>query len=188
MPTASPVRTPAPQAVEFELRSAAFEDGEQIPERYTCMGDNVSPPLEWSGAPEGARSLLLFFYDPDAGFDSGASVEAGFVHWVVFNIPPSTAGYPEDMPAGDTLDDGALQGSNDFAPYGEGAFPGGASRKLVGYDGPCPGNEHRYVFTLYALDDLLDLPAGAEPALILAAMEGHVLSQAELQGLYAPPE
>jgi Raf kinase inhibitor-like YbhB/YbcL family protein len=144
--------------------------------------------LEWSGVPVEVQSLLLFFYDPDAGFDSGASVEPGFVHWVVYNIPPSTTGYPEDMPAGDTLDDGALQGSNDFAPYGEGTFPGGAPIKLIGYDGPCPGGEHRYVFALYALDTFLDLEAGATPSQVLAAMEGHVLTQVKLMGLYAPPD
>lgn len=174
----------------LEISSTAFEHEGVILDQYSCFGDNLSPALEWSGVPEEAQSLLLFFHDPDAGFDSGASVEPGFVHWVVFNIPPSTTGYPEDMPAGDTLDDGALQGSNDFAQFvSEGEiFPGGAPIKLVGYDGPCPGNEHRYVFTLYALDTLLDLQSGATPADVLAGLEGHVLTQAGLMGRYAPPE
>ena len=154
------------------------------------MGDNISPPLEWTGVPAEAQSLLLYFYDPDAGFDSGASVETGFVHWIVFNIPPTTGGYPEDVPAGDTLDDGALQGNNDFGQFvspGD-PFPGGAPIKVTGYDGPCPGNEHKYVFVLYALDTMLDLPAQATPADVLAAMEGHVIDQTELAGMYAPPE
>ena len=154
------------------------------------MGDNISPPLEWAGVPDEARSLLLFFYDPDAGFDAGASVEMGFVHWIVFNIPPSTTGYPEDMPAGDTLDDGALQGNNDFGQFvnpGD-PFPGGAPIKVTGYDGPCPGEEHKYVFVLYALDTMLDLPPQATPTEVLEAMEGHVIDQAELAGMYAPPE
>lgn len=138
--------------------------------------------------PEGAQSLLLFAYDPDAGAESGASVPQGFVHWIAYNIPPSTTGYPEGMPGGDTLGDGALQGSNDFADFAGEAFPGGATIKGIGYDGPCPGNQHRYVFALYALDALLDLPAGAAMAEVLGAMEGHIMAQAELMGLYAPPQ
>lgn len=192
MPTISPIRTPAspipaPMLV-MEISSTAFDPGGKIPEQHSCFGDNLSPPLEWSGVPEGAQSLLLFVYDPDAGAESGATVPQGFVHWVVYNIPPTTTGYPEGMPGGATLADGALQGSNDFAPYGGGTFPGGAAINLVGYDGPCPGGEHRYVFTLYALDALLNLPAEAAPAQVLEAMEGHVLTQAEVMGLYAPPE
>jgi Raf kinase inhibitor-like YbhB/YbcL family protein len=131
---------------------------------------------------------MVFVYDPDAGFDSGATVEQGFVHWIVFNIPPATTGYSEGMPGGDTLSDGALQGSNDFAPYGAGTFPGGAAINLVGYDGPCPGGEHGYVFTLYALDAFLDLAAGTTPTEILDGMEGHVLAEAEVMGLFAPPD
>ncbi|MBN1978562.1 MAG: YbhB/YbcL family Raf kinase inhibitor-like protein [Anaerolineae bacterium] len=191
-PTAAPTELPAatePPAA-FEISSAAYADGETIPNQYSCMGDNMSPPLEWAGVPAEAQSLLLFFYDPDAGFDSGASVEMGFIHWIVFNIPPSTTGYPEDMPAGDTLDDGALQGNNDFGQFvnpGD-PFPGGAPIKVTGYDGPCPGDEHKYVFVLYALDATLDLPAQATPTEVLEAMEGHVIDQTELSGVYAPPK
>lgn len=174
----------------FEISSTAYTDGETIPNQYSCMGENISPPLEWTGVPAEAQSLLLYFYDPDAGFDSGASVETGFVHWIVFNIPTATTGYPEDMPAGDTLDDGALQGNNDFAQFASPGdpFPGGAPIKVTGYDGPCPGNEHKYVFVLYALDTMLDLPPQATPTEVLAAMEGHVIDQTELAGMYAPPE
>ena len=194
-PTTEPAATPEPpEAAEpppapFEISSTAYADGETIPNQYSCMGDNISPPLEWAGVPAEAQSLLLYFYDPDAGFDSGASVETGFVHWVVFNIPPSTAGYPEDMPAGDTLDDGALQGNNDFAQFVDPGdpFPGGAPIKVTGYDGPCPGDEHKYVFVLYALDAMFVLPAQATPTEVLAAMEGHVIDQTELAGMYAPP-
>jgi Raf kinase inhibitor-like YbhB/YbcL family protein len=192
MPTTAP--TPPPAATEppaaFEISSTAYADGETIPNQYSCMGDNISPPLEWAGVPDEARSLLLFFYDPDAGFDAGASVEMGFVHWIVFNIPPSTTGYPENMPAGDKLGDGALQGNNDFGQFvnpGD-PFPGGAPIKVTGYDGPCPGEEHKYVFVLYALDTMLDLPPQATPTEVLEAMEGHVIDQAELAGMYAPPE
>lgn len=182
---------PEPQEVSgpLQISSSAFDDGGVIPEQYSCMGDNLSPPLEWSGVPAAAESLLLFVYDPDAGFDLGASVEPGFVHWVVYNIPPDTEGYPQDVPGGGTLTDGALQGSNDFAQFeSEGAtFPGGAPVKLVGYDGPCPPSEHRYIFALYALDAALDVAAEAPMTEIVGAMEGHIIDQAEWMGLYAPP-
>lgn len=182
-PTSPPPTTePAPPA-EMEISSTAFVEGGTIPEQYSCFGANTSPALEWAGVPEEAVSLVLIFDDPD-------SQPPGFVHWIVYNIPPTTPGYAEDMPGGETLDDGAMQGSNDFAPFaGEGmVFPGGAAARLVGYDGPCPGGEHRYVFTLYALDTMLDLPPGETTAAVTAAMEGHVLAQAQLTGLYAPPE
>jgi Raf kinase inhibitor-like YbhB/YbcL family protein len=186
---AEPAATEPPPA-PFEISSTAYADGETIPDQYSCMGDNISPPIGWAGVPAETQGLLLFFYDPDAGFDSGASTEMGFVHWIVFNIPLSTTGYPEDVPAGDTLDDGALQGNNDFAQYvnpGD-LFPGGAPIKVTGYDGPCPGNEHQYVFMLYALDTTLNLQAQVAPAEVLAAMEGHIIDRAELTGAYAPPE
>lgn len=195
-PITEPAATPKPPAATeppveaFEITSTAYADGETIPNQYSCMGDNISPPLEWAGVPAEAQSLLLFFYDPDAGFDSGASVEMGFVHWIIFNIPSATTGYSEDVPAGDTLDDDASQGNNDFAKFvspGD-PFPGGAPIKVTGYDGPCPGKEHKYVFALYALDTMLGLPAQATPAEVLAAMAGHVIDQTELTGIYAPPE
>jgi Raf kinase inhibitor-like YbhB/YbcL family protein len=123
----------------------------------------------------------LLVDDPD-------SQPPGFVHWVIYNIPATVAGFPEGLPAEGTLADGTLQGMNDFALFvGEGeTFPSGAPIKRIGYDGPCPGNQHRYVFTLYALDILLDLPAEAAMADVLEAMEGHVLDQAELIGMYTP--
>lgn len=163
------------------ITSTAFEAGGTIPERYSCFGENLSPPLAWTGVPPGTQSLVLLVDDPD-------SRPPGFVHWVIFNIPPTAAGLPEGMPAEPELGDGTRQGNNDFAPYGPGTFPGGASIHLIGYDGPCPGNEHRYVFALYALDAALDLAPEATMAQVLDAMEGHVLAQAELVGLYAPPE
>ena len=140
--------------------------------------------------PSEAQSLLLLVYDLDAGAESGASTPLGFAHWMVYDIPPSTTGYPEEMGPGDTLEDGALQGSNDFAQFAsEGdTFPGGAPIKLVGYDGPCPGSKHRYAFTLYALDTVLGLPGAATMAQVLEAMEGHILTQAEVVGSYTPPQ
>jgi Raf kinase inhibitor-like YbhB/YbcL family protein len=132
------------------------------------------------GVPQGAQSLVLLVDDPD-------SSPPGFVHWVIYNIPPTASGLPEGVPPDATLPDGALQGVNDFAPFGQGTFPGGAPINLIGYDGPCPGGEHRYVFTLYALDAPLALPAEATMGQVQEAMAGHILAQAELIGLFAPP-
>ena len=172
------------------LSIAAFEPGAAMPAKHSCFGDNLSPALEWSGVPEAAQSLLLLLYDLDAGANRGASTSLGFAHWIVYNIPLSTSGYAEGLPAGETLADGALQGTNDFAPFREAgeAFPGGAPVKLVGYDGPCPpGGEHRYQFHLYALDARLDLPGAATMSQVLEAMEGHVLAETGVVGLFAPP-
>jgi len=184
-PTATP--QPAP-STPFEISTAAFAPDGPIPEKYTCFGDNISPQLEWSGAPAEAKSLLLLVYDPDAGAESGASTSQGFAHWIVYNIPSASIGYPENVPAGD-MADGAIQGRNDFGQFvSEGdAFPGGALIKVVGYDGPCPGEEHHYRFAIYALDALLDLPPAATMTEVLAAMEGHVIAQAEMAGVFAPP-
>lgn len=185
-PTATPIppaeeaATPTP-APTLEISSGAFEPGGEIPIQYTCEGANLSPLLEWSGVPEGTQSVALLLDDPD-------SQPPGFVHWVVYNIPSTSEGLPEGVPAEASLPDGTLQGTNDFALYvaqGE-TFPGGAPINLIGYDGPCPGNQHRYVFTLYALDALLDLPAEATMAEVLQAMEGRVLGQVELTGVYTP--
>ncbi|MEZ0396640.1 MAG: YbhB/YbcL family Raf kinase inhibitor-like protein, partial [Anaerolineales bacterium] len=162
----------------------------EIPPQYTCFGENISPALEWSGVPAEAQSLLLLVHDLDAGAALGASTEAGFSHWVVYNLPPSLAGLPENVPAGGQLENGALQGRNDFARFaseGE-TFPGGALIKRIGYDGPCPPEgRHRYAFTLYVLDSLLDLPPAATTEQVLAAMSDHVLDQAEIIGEYASP-
>ena len=131
--------------------------------------------------PEGTQSLALVVDDPD-------SDPPGFVHWVIYGIPPTSAGLPEGVPAEATLSDGTRQGSNDFALFvGEGqTFPGGAPINRIGYDGPCPPDKHRYVFTLYALDTVLDLPAEATRADLLQALEGHVLGEVELTGVYTP--
>jgi len=147
------------------LKSAAFSEGGWIPEKYTCDGDNVSPPLEWSGLPAGTASLALICDDPDAPMGT-------WVHWVVFNIPSETDGLPENVPPERELKQGGLQGINDF--------------RKIGYGGPCPpGGTHRYFFKLYALDCRLDLPAGITKAQLMAAMEGHILDQAVLMGRYS---
>jgi Raf kinase inhibitor-like YbhB/YbcL family protein len=189
---APPTATPAPPAGEapastsipvpvLELSSAAFQPGAEIPVRYSCQGANLSPPVAWSGVTQGTRSLALLVDDPD-------SQPPGFVHWVMYNIPAAATGLPEGVPPEPSLPDGALQGKNDFADYPAGTFPGGSAINQVGYDGPCPPDTHRYVFTLYALDAVLDLPAEATKADLLLAIEGHVLGEVELTGVFTPPQ
>jgi Raf kinase inhibitor-like YbhB/YbcL family protein len=149
----------------FQLQSDVFEPGAQIPSKFTCDGQNVSPPLSWSGLPPGSGSVALIMEDPDA--------PAGiWVHWVLFNIPSSLNGLQEGVPADETLSDGSVSGLNSW--------------RRSGYGGPCPpSGTHRYFFRLYALDGPLDLPAGATKELLLEAMQGHVLGQAETMGTYS---
>ncbi len=151
----------------FILTSAAFKDGAPIPAKYTCDGVDVSPPLAWSGAPAGTRSVALIADDPDA---PGGT----WVHWVLYNLPAEVSDLPENIAKVESLDlGGARQGRNDF--------------RRPGYGGPCPppGPAHRYFFKLYALDTRLELKAGAQKKDVEAAMEGHVLGSAQLMGTYA---
>lgn len=161
-PTATPLpptRAPAPL---LQLASNAFAPGESIPKTYTCDAENVSPALQWSDPPPGTQSFALIFDDPTAG---------GWVHWVVYNLPAHTRSLPEDVAPDAQLPGNARQGRNSW--------------NKVGYGGPCPpSGTHRYVFKLYALDRTLDLPADAQKLQVLEAMQGHVLAQAELIGLY----
>lgn len=151
----------------MQLRSPAFEHGGEIPMQYTCEGKDISPPLQWSGVPEGTKSLALVVDDPDA--PDPAAPRVRWVHWVVFNIPPSVTALPENA-AATGLPPGAAQGPNDW--------------KRIGYGGPCPPiGRHRYVFTLYALDTVLALERPTK-AQLEAAMRGHVLATADLIGTY----
>ncbi len=147
------------------LSSPAFEDGGTIPTAYTCDGQDTSPALTWVGSPDGTASFALVVDDPDA--PSGV-----WVHWVIYNIPASAQSLPEGIPVEAVLSDGTEQGQNSWPK--------------PGYGGPCPPNgSHRYFFNLYALDVVLDLaPDVTDKAALLAAMEGHVLEQATLMGLY----
>ncbi len=149
----------------LSITSTAFQDGARIDSRYTCDGQDISPPLAWSKPPEGTKSLALIMDDPDAPMGV-------FTHWVIFNIPPDTQQFPEAVPTQPQLPSGAVQGKNDFGK--------------TGYGGPCPppGRPHRYRFTLYALDQPLSLPAGATKKQVLQAMEGHILAQGQLTGIY----
>jgi hypothetical protein len=149
----------------LQLTSAAFTEGSPIPVKYTCDGQDVSPPLKWSGAPEGARSFALIADDPDAPAGT-------WVHWVLYNLPASAAELPEGVPTSESIAGGGKQGRNDFGRFG--------------YGGPCPprGNPHRYFFKLYALDTELNLPAHAAKPDVERAMRGHILAEEQLMGTY----
>ncbi len=156
---------PEEREMALSITSTAFKEGGKIPDRYTCQGQDISPPLTWSKPPEGTQSFALIMDDPDA--PGGV-----FTHWVIFNIPSDSRGLPEAVPTQDKLPSGAVQGKNDFS--------------RIGYSGPCPppGRAHQYKFTLYALDQPSDLKAGVSKKQILNAMQGHVLAQCQLMGVY----
>ena len=141
------------------LTSSAFGEGEVIPERYTCDGEDVSPPLAWERGPAGTVTYALVMDDPDAPAGT-------WVHWVLFNLPDDRRQLAEDVTA-----DAGAQGTNSWG--------------RTGYGGPCPpSGQHRYLFKLYALDTELALEAGADKETLLAAMEGHVLANGQLTGVY----
>jgi hypothetical protein len=150
----------------FEITSPAFKKNETIPEKYTCDGENVSPPLNWSNTPAGTKSFALICDDPDAPMGT-------FVHWVLYCIPASAKGLPEGVPKSKVLQDGSKHGATHFG--------------RPGYGGPCPpaGKPHRYFFKVYALDAVPALDAGATKEQLLATMKGHILASAELVGLYS---
>ena len=150
------------------LTSPAFEHGQAIPRRYTCEGDDISPPLELAGLPEGAKSLALIVDDPDA--PDPAAPKRVWVHWVLYDIPVSSMGLPEGA-GGEDLPKGSREGLNDW--------------KKLGYGGPCPPvGRHRYFFKMYALDRVLGDLKHPTKAQLEQAMEGHILGQAELVGTY----
>jgi Raf kinase inhibitor-like YbhB/YbcL family protein len=150
------------------LSSPAFVAGGEIPELFTCEGRDLSPALEWTGVPDGAKSLVLIVDDPDA--PDPMAPKMTWVHWVLYNLPPTTQGLAQAVTARD-LPAGARQGTNDG--------------KRTGYGGPCPPiGRHRYFHKLYALDTVLaDLGPATKPD-VEAAMKGHVLAHAELMGTY----
>lgn len=149
----------------MQMTSTAFAEGQPIPAKYTCDGENVSPPLKCDGVPFGAKTLVLIADDPDA--PSGT-----WVHWVLYDLPASTKELPEGLPKSQYLPGGAKQGLNNF--------------KHLGYGGPCPpaGKAHRYYFKLYALDCVLDLKPGATKKEVEHAMESHTLGKSQLMGTY----
>jgi hypothetical protein len=150
----------------MKLTSSAFEDQSPIAKKYTCQGDDVSPPLSWSGAPENTKSFAFVLDDPDA--PDPAAPKTVWVHWVLYNLPQGTQALSEGVAK---LPSDTLEGKNDW--------------KRTGYRGPCPPiGRHRYVHELYALDsELPDLEAPTK-AELERAMQGHVLAQTELVGTY----
>lgn len=147
-------------AVSFSLSSTAFSDGGAIPKRFTCDGENVSPDLTWSGAPDGSRALALIVTDPDA---------RDFVHWLVYDMTGTPSG---GLPA-------AVSSSPDDPPQGTNSFG------KPGYGGPCPpSGTHRYRFALYSLDQPLELAGAPRISDLQAAMDGHVTGEATITGTY----
>lgn len=148
----------------MELKSQAFDAGNMIPAKYTCDGQDISPPLSWSDPPAATMSFALISDDPDAPMGT-------WVHWVLWNIPVNARTLEENLPKTASLANGAKQGTTDF--------------HRVGYGGPCPpSGTHRYYFKLYALDTTLDLPSSTTKKDLEKAIEGHILAQTELMGTY----
>jgi len=150
------------------LTSSAFSRSGPIPKLHTCQGKDISVPLAWSGLPAGTNSLALIVDDPDA--PDPAAPKRTWVHWVLYNIPPSASGLAQAVKPGD-LPKGTLEGRNDWG--------------RTGYGGPCPPiGRHRYVHKLYALDAALPDLKQPTKAQLEQAMQGHVLEQFELIGTY----
>jgi Raf kinase inhibitor-like YbhB/YbcL family protein len=156
----------SPETVEggnvatLQVTSSAFSEGASIPRKYTCDGENVSPPLSWSAVPAGTESWVVIIEDPDA--PSGI-----WVHWVLYDLPSQTDSLQEGSQAG------GVEGRN--------------TSRREGYSGPCPprGPAHRYFFKVFALDTVLHLKAGATKADVEKAMAGHILAQGQLMGTYS---
>ena len=154
--------------MSLTITSRAFAAGGAIPATYTCDGKDVSPPLAWTGAPEGTRSFALIVDDPDA--PDPAAPRLTWVHWVLYDLPATTNSLPEALRS-DALPAGTREGVNDWG--------------RTGYGGPCPPvGRHRYFHKLYALDSVLSHLKRPSKAALERAMQGHILAQAELVGTY----
>ena len=150
--------------MDIKIKSSAFEQGGMIPKKYTCDGEDISPPLAWSDAPASSKSFALINDDPDAPAGT-------WVHWVIYNIPGDSKELPEAVPVKKNLENGAVQGINDF--------------RKIGYGGPCPpGGTHRYYFKLYALDTALSLQGDVTKGRLLESMKSHILAEGQLMGKY----
>jgi Raf kinase inhibitor-like YbhB/YbcL family protein len=166
--------SPAPAKEQFnikekggkimEIKSSSFNHEDMIQAKYTCDGQNISPPLAWSGAPKETKSFALICDDPDAPAGT-------WVHWVIFDIPSNINFLPEKVAKQEEIAGLGKNGKN--------------SSRRYGYDGPCPpGGTHRYYFKLYALDTILNLNTGLSKEELLKAMKGHVLAEAQVMGKY----
>jgi len=152
------------EKMAITVTSSAFKEDGIIPAKYTCDGDNISPPLNWQQVPQGVKSFALISDDPDAPIGI-------WIHWVMWNIPAEANGLPEAVPTSPQLPDGSKQGVT--------------SSRSHGYHGPCPpSGTHRYYFKVYALDTMLDLPDSSTKQNLLEAMKGHILAEGSLMGKY----
>jgi len=149
----------------FQVSTSAFRNGDSLPKKFTCDGPDVSPPLSWTDPPAKTKSFAIIADDPDA---PGGT----WVHWLIYDLPADIRKLPEGLAKNPRLPNGALQGRNDFGK--------------TGYNGPCPprGSPHRYFFKLFALDSQAGLKSGASKAELERAMNGHVLAQSQLMGIY----
>jgi Raf kinase inhibitor-like YbhB/YbcL family protein len=150
----------------LKLTSTSFEADADIPAKYSCDGENISPALAWTGAPAATQSFALIMDDPDVPAKT-------VVHWIIYDIPGGTSSLPESVPTKKKLADGSEQGKN--------------VRGKPGYTGPCPekgGPAHHYFFKLYALDSKMNLKPDAKEEELEAAMKGHILAQAQLIGRF----
>ncbi|BDZ69864.1 YbhB/YbcL family Raf kinase inhibitor-like protein [Methanobacterium petrolearium] len=155
------------QSGSFQITSTAFVQGGQIPQKYTADGEDISPPLSWTSAPQNTVSFTITCEDPDASGSGGGA----FYHWIVFDISANITQLSEGITNQRTLDNGAKQGTNDMG--------------TIGYSGPSPPRgTHRYAFKIYALDTTLNLEPGATKQQVKDAMEGHVLAEAQITGKY----
>jgi Raf kinase inhibitor-like YbhB/YbcL family protein len=160
-----PKRVEASSPSSFRIETSDFKEGETIPKKFTCEGENDSPSLRWTAPPARTRSFALILEDPDAPAGT-------WVHWVVYDLPATSRGLPEGVPKQGQVPGGGWQGKNDFGS--------------VGYGGPCPppGKAHRYFFRLYALDSTVGLKSGASKDQVLAATQRHILGEAQLMGRF----
>lgn len=178
--TAGTQQTSRPLAIEqlqapgtpLTVTSPAFTNSAAIPLKYADYGEKVSPEVSWSGASPNTKSLAVLVEDPDA------REPKPFVHWVIYNLPPSMTGLPESIPGTPRLPEfgGALQGRND--------------RGTIGYFGPRPPKgdpPHRYRFQVFAADVMLSLDPGATATAVIAALKGHVVGRGELIGTFTAP-
>lgn len=149
----------------FRLKSTAFADKSAIPSEYTCQGKDISPDFHWTNAPDGTMSYALVCVDPK-------TAQGEFIHWVIYNIPARVSELKKGIERKEKLEDGTLQGINDF--------------NKVGYSGPCPpqNQNHTYEFSVYALDTVLELGPRASYETLKNAMRKHVLTQAKWTGYY----
>ena len=148
----------------MQITSPAFTESNMIPEKFTCDGQNISPPLEWENAPTGTKSFAIISDDPDAPVGT-------WVHWVIYNIPSNILKLDESVKPEKEFENGMRQGNNSWPK--------------IGYGGPCPpSGTHRYYFKLYALNTVLNIEPGATKEQLLQAMKGHIIKEAQLMGKY----